>query len=76
MKRFEDSAIGGRGVGERAFLVFFCGTVFHGCSVAWDLRSLVLAVPYFSRRDGQRRASAAWLVSSRPVLIQLVHLNS
>lgn len=38
-------------------------------------RSLDLAVPCFLRRDGQRRASAAWLTSSVPAAMQFEHFR-
>ena len=60
--------------GGRAFLRGLGVVVFHGLDGS-GLRSLDLAVPYFSRRDGHRRASAAWLTSSKPALMQLEHLR-
>ncbi len=48
--------------------VFFRGLEEAGFQgfVKSGLCSFDLAVPYFSRREGQRRASAAWLTSSSP----------
>ena len=58
---------------DLAFLDF---TFIQGFEDFWALRSLSLAVPYFSSLTGHLLASAGWLLSTWLFAVQLMHLRS